>query len=128
MRLPEVAVTTHGTQLNLFPELPALVRPPRQLRLIGFELHLLSRDVAGLTNYRRQIDQCEARLATLQDEAKLTGQRLDAYDLVVNIEETHAKQIADKLRDTDELQRALDRKLADAIERYILGHSPSSQP
>ena len=86
--------------------------------MIGFELHLLSRDVAGLTNYRRQIDQCEARLATLQDEAKLTGQQPDAYDIVVNIEETR-EQIADKLRDTDELQRALDRKLADAIERYI---------
>jgi hypothetical protein len=41
-------------QLDLFPALPLLLRPPRRLRLLGFELELLKRDAATLADIERE--------------------------------------------------------------------------
>lgn len=115
-------------QLELFAALPLALRPQRRLRLLGFELDLLERDAAKLADLRRKTDQGAAQLAAVVAAAKLFGHvPRDAYEVVVMIDDTR-EEIASKLRDTDALHRAIEQKLATAIERHVLDREGNTLP
>jgi hypothetical protein len=106
-------------QLELFPMLPVLLRPPRRLCRLGFELEQLRRDIAILLDCRRGLDQIETELAEIVTEAKAVGHVIPrAYRLVVQSEELREKA-DEKLRDCDELYRALERQLDRGINNYL---------
>lgn len=109
-------------QLELFPTLPLLLRPPRRLRRLGFELEQIERDVATLTDCCRDLDRNETRLASVVIEAKAIGAighvHPSAYFLVVKTEET--RELAqEKLRACDEVYRAVQRQLDRGINKLL---------
>jgi hypothetical protein len=108
-----------ASQLELFPTLPVLLRPSRQLRLTGFQLEVVHECIADLIDCRRELDRNAAKLAAAVSAAKTIGQVLpEAYGVAVEIEEVLGK-ITKKLQEAEEWRRVLERELDEAVEKQL---------
>ena len=107
-------------QLELFPELPLGLRPPRRLRELGFSLDRLAELRDENASYRQRITQTEIELATIVAEARARGDIVSpaAYACVIGIEENR-EAVADNERRIDNEYSYIDRQLGRAIEKHL---------
>src|SRR5262245_41604122 len=104
---------------QLFPNLPLAPRPPRRLRLIGFELEVLSKLRADMVDDRRELERNDVRLAAAVAEAKAAGHVIeDAYGVVIDIVDL-SERMDKNMQRIDGLQRTLEQRLAKGIERHL---------